>query len=87
MSKTVGYTTGAAAELILFGPCGGNRGVSSSGSGSSAGRIGGTVAALEKAGVVIPTHESVYGPLLDRLKDFGITWNENIEVDFGSSKS
>ena len=55
MSKTVGYTTGAAAELLLIG-------------------------AIKAKGVVIPTSQEVYEPMLNRLKDFGITWTENIEI-------
>jgi saccharopine dehydrogenase-like NADP-dependent oxidoreductase len=56
MSKTVGYTTGAAAELLLYGDT-----------------------SELSPGVMIPTTKEVYTPLLNRLQDFGITWNESIE--------
>ncbi len=56
MSATVGYTTAAAAELVL----------------SSSGSIA--------PGVLIPTAEPIYTPIMKRIQDFGIHWTEDIEV-------
>lgn len=66
MSKTVGYTTGAAAELLLYGRCGHNESI--------------PVVSIPP-GVVIPTRKEIYQPMLSRMKDFGITWLENIEIE------
>ena len=66
MSATVGYTTGAGAEIAL------NR-LKASTRASSDGP-----APLN--GVIIPIHESIYNPILDRIQDFGITWTEDIQV-------
>lgn len=56
MSKTVGYTTGAAAELLLNGNV------------------------PVETGVVIPIQSGIYEPILTRLKDFGISWTDRIEI-------
>ena len=56
MSRTVGYTAAAGAELILFGD-------------------------IALRGVIIPTHKSIYVPILKRLQDFGISWSDIVEVE------
>jgi alpha-aminoadipic semialdehyde synthase len=53
MAATVGYTAGAAAELILQG-------------------------LVKERGVIIPTQAAVYEPMLNRLKECGITWSDTI---------
>lgn len=58
MSATVGYTTAAAAELILEGK----------------------IKPQTHGGVQIPTDKAIYIPLLQRLKEFGITWSESESI-------
>ena len=58
MSATVGYTTAAAAELILDNK----------------------LSETNLKGVVIPTDARIYEPLLKRIQDFGITWEETVDV-------
>lgn len=53
MAATVGYTAGAAAELLLQG-------------------------LVSERGVIIPTKAEVYDPILNRLKECGITWSDVI---------
>lgn len=54
MAETVGYTTAAAAEMILNGQL------------------------ISRSGVIIPTTEDIYQPMLKRINDFGIYWTEDI---------
>lgn len=67
MSATVGYTTAAAVELIL-------QLHKKDGSGEVAHSLAG------RAGVLIPTTPDIYGPILKRLSDFGISWTESVTV-------
>ncbi|CAM9276121.1 unnamed protein product, partial [Ectocarpus fasciculatus] len=53
MAATVGYTAGAAAELLIQG-------------------------LVSERGVIIPTKAEVYEPMLNRLRDCGITWSDTI---------
>lgn len=53
MAATVGYTAGAAAELLLQG-------------------------LVSERGVIIPTKAEVYEPMLNRLKECGITWSDTV---------
>lgn len=53
MAATVGYTAGAAVELLLQDK-------------------------IKQRGVVIPTSAEVYEPMLERLKECGITWSDTI---------
>jgi saccharopine dehydrogenase-like NADP-dependent oxidoreductase len=39
-----------------------------------------SAAAQGLTGVLIPTHESIYNPIMARIQDFGINWTEDIEV-------
>ena len=54
MAATVGYTTAAAAELILQGR-------------------------VAETGVLIPTMEAVYTPMLTKLQELGVTFTEAVD--------
>jgi Saccharopine dehydrogenase C-terminal domain len=81
MSATVGYTTGAAVELLLqLNPNAIKANPSHTKGGIDDPRSQ-AVGPLEgRAGVMIPITADIYDPILHRLNDLGITWTESVTV-------
>lgn len=73
------------SRLLAFGTPGGDSAMSATvGYTTAAGvelalnRLKGTAKGAN--GVIIPIHESVYNPIMDRIQDFGINWTEDVAI-------
>jgi Saccharopine dehydrogenase C-terminal domain len=81
MSATVGYTTGAAVELLLqLNPNAIKANPSHTKGGTNDPRSQAVSPLGGRAGVMIPITADIYDPILHRLNDLGITWTESVTV-------